>query len=110
MVQKNKMNIENFCLVLKQESPSKSNGWLMEHYVNVEANKVLFYSAGLLASRCKKDSEVLIALQKSLIGDDGDVVPIDREFMGSMNPRRSKQSMMLLLNVYLQPLTIPKVI
>ncbi len=84
MVQKNKMNIENFCLVLKQESRSKSNGWLMEHYANMEANEVLFYSAGLLASRCEKDSEVLIALQKSLIGDDGDVVPIDREFMGSI--------------------------
>jgi hypothetical protein len=104
MVQKNKLNIENFCLVLKQESRSKSNGWLMEHYANVEANEVLFYSAGLLASRCEKDSEVLIALQKSLIIDDGDVVPIDREFMGSILvatkiPRRSKQSMMLLLNV-----------
>jgi hypothetical protein len=85
MVKKNKMNIDNFCLVLNQESRSKSNGWLMEHYANVEANEVLFYSAGLLASRCEKDSEVLIALQKSLISNDGDVlIPIDREFMGSI--------------------------
>jgi hypothetical protein len=83
MVKKNKANLSRLCKVLVEASHLQENGWLMKHFDDtISANKVLLYFSALLASRWQLDSNLLIALRKSVVGDRE--VVLDKKFLRSI--------------------------
>jgi hypothetical protein len=62
-------NVDNLCSCLLDYT-SKEVGWLYEHFEkeNITADQVYLSTRALLASRCMKNSELSLALSKSLFG------------------------------------------
>ena len=69
-VEKNKDNIGKLCTCLLDTSSPKEHGWLYDHFNKneVDANELYVNNRVLLASRTLVDSDLSLALSKSIVG------------------------------------------
>ena len=72
---------------------NKAEGWLYDHFnkSKITDERVLLNFRALLATRCMTDSDLLLALSRSLVGKK--VIVVDASFIKQMFPPLKNQFM-----------------
>ena len=78
-------NIDNLATCIL-EGNEKAEGWLYNHFdtSKITVERVLLSFGALLATRCMMDSDLLLALSRSLVGKT--VIVVDASFIKQMFP------------------------